>query len=50
MLYPKGLTKYGKEKYKLLEETLFKLRQLGYTINDEVYQALVKERALLEQR
>ncbi len=48
-MYPEGLTEFGKKKYKLIEETLFKFRQLGYTMDDKVYRALVVERSKLEE-
>lgn len=35
-------------RYSVIEKCLFDLRSEGYSFNDDVYKALVKERALLE--
>jgi len=39
---------YETSKYKAIEEAMYKLSQSGYNIEDPAYQALVKERASLE--
>tara|TARA_R110000751_G_scaffold16940_2_gene52967 strand:- start:468 stop:707 length:240 start_codon:yes stop_codon:yes gene_type:complete len=37
-----------KVQYKAIEKAMYDLRMAGYTINDPVYCALIKERASLE--
>ena len=48
IIYPQGLTEFGKRKYLTLEQTLWKFRELGYTADDIVYRALVAERDVLK--
>ena len=38
-----------KTKLQVIEECIWALKELGYTLNDKVYRAMVVERAVLEK-
>lgn len=37
-----------KNKFQVIEECIWALKELGYTMDDKVYRAMIVERALLE--